>query len=465
MSSNLPAALGGDPTREPGTYRTTPEVDQREVDYTSAQILTGDWEPDATKGGLPIRGGLELHPRVAEALGVEQAALAAEFADVHAHGQEVTAIPCNNGTHAIRVAMTAFTKIADRLGVKVPEPGDEVLVPALTWQATAGAILRRNLIPVLVDIDPDTLCLDPAAAEAAVTERTAGMIPVHLYGQMAEMDKLLPIASKHAFVVGEDCAHAHGAIYAGLAAGTLGHFGSTSWQGSKKISSQEGGMIVIGPEAYARNPAAYEEMADQVISMVTCGRRVGTSLKLQADNDRMQGVIAALGRAQLIRFPEQHRIGLATFAEVDRVIAGLPGMRAFPRQDRVDVPPGYKKLVRFILGEWGGMTLDQIARAYEAQLGCEFARIYHPLAGTPDPRYENGNPYYPNSDPALRISEDHWRRIDRGGYRAPNAWDAFETVLGIEHAAGLDGNFPEHFAEATRIIQANSRRLARELTA
>ena len=139
-----------------------------------------------------------------------------------------------NGTVTLEMAMLA-------LGVG---PGDEVIVPAHTWLATGEAVVYRGATPVIVDIEPDTLCMDPERIEEAITPKTKAIIPVHLYGSMADMDRILPIARKYGLAVIEDCAHAHGGLWDGKHVGTIGDVGSFSFQQSKLLSSGEGGACI-----------------------------------------------------------------------------------------------------------------------------------------------------------------------------------------------------------------------------
>jgi L-glutamine:2-deoxy-scyllo-inosose/3-amino-2,3-dideoxy-scyllo-inosose aminotransferase len=122
--------------------------------------------------------------------------------------------------------------------------GDEVIVPALTWIATAMAVHYVGAKPVFVDIEPDTLCLDPKAAAAAITSKTAAIIPVHIYGSMANLDEILKLAKRHNLAVIEDCAHMQGGKWNQRGVGSHGHVGSFSFQQSKTLSSGEGGICL-----------------------------------------------------------------------------------------------------------------------------------------------------------------------------------------------------------------------------
>lgn len=137
------------------------------------------------------------------------------------------------------------------LGVHGIGEGDEVIVPALTWPATAMAALYVGATPVFADIEAATLCLDPAAFEAAITPRTRAVIPVHLYGGMADLEAIQEIATKHGIVVIEDCAHAQGGRWNGRGLGSHGAVGSFSFQQSKTMASGEGGICITNDEDLA----------------------------------------------------------------------------------------------------------------------------------------------------------------------------------------------------------------------
>jgi len=144
------------------------------------------------------------------------------------------AIATNNGTTALHAALLA-------LGV---DPGDEVLVPTLTYVATANTVVYCGARPIFVDSEPRTMNLDPNRIEERITERTKGIIVVHLYGHPANMDPILEIARRRSLFVLEDAAEAHGALYRGRMVGSLGDAATFSFFGNKIITTGEGGMIV-----------------------------------------------------------------------------------------------------------------------------------------------------------------------------------------------------------------------------
>src|SRR5882757_632332 len=123
-------------------------------------------------------------------------------------------------------------------------PGDEVIVPPITFAATATAVVRLGAVPVFSDIEGTSFNLDPLLLEEAITPRTRAIIPVHFAGHPANMDELLRISQQHGLIVIEDCAHAHGAAWRGRKVGSFGAFGSFSFQQSKNMTAGEGGILV-----------------------------------------------------------------------------------------------------------------------------------------------------------------------------------------------------------------------------
>jgi perosamine synthetase len=149
------------------------------------------------------------------------------------------ALAVSNGTVALHLALVA-------LGIG---PGDEVIVPDLTFAAPVNAVLHSGATPVLVDVDQRTMAIDPKAVLAAITNRTRGIVPVHLYGHPADMTSLMAIADKHRLLVVEDCAEALGSRCKGKHVGTFGHASTFSFFGNKTITTGEGGMVLFKDRA------------------------------------------------------------------------------------------------------------------------------------------------------------------------------------------------------------------------
>ena len=145
------------------------------------------------------------------------------------------ALAVSNGTVALHLALKAFD-----IG-----PGDEVIVPDLTFAATINSVLHAGATPVIVDVDPLTWNIDPEAITAVITPRTRAIMPVHLYGQPADMDAIMALAERHNLIVIEDAAEAAGTLYKGRPCGSIGHAGTFSFFSNKVITTGEGGMVVF----------------------------------------------------------------------------------------------------------------------------------------------------------------------------------------------------------------------------
>ena len=143
-------------------------------------------------------------------------------------------IACTNGTAAIEIMISA-------LGIGL---GDEVIVPDFTFVATASAVLLHGALPVFVDVDRDTYCINPQKVKAAITERTRAIIAVHLAGHPADLDALQEIADQYGLHLLEDCAHAHGSEWKGKKVGAFGKAGTFSFQQSKLMTAGEGGILL-----------------------------------------------------------------------------------------------------------------------------------------------------------------------------------------------------------------------------
>lgn len=196
------------------------------------------------------------------------------------------ALAVSNGTTGLHLALAA-------LGLG---PGDEVIIPDLTFVATANAVAYTGATPVLADIDAETLCLDPVSVKALITPRTRAIIPVHLYGHPADMDALTEIADARGIAVIEDAAEAHGAEYRGRRVGGLGQCGVFSFYGNKVITTGEGGMLTTDDADFWQRA---KRLRDHAMSPT---RRYFHEER--GFNYRITNLQAALGVAQLERIDD-----------------------------------------------------------------------------------------------------------------------------------------------------------------
>lgn len=235
-----------------------------------AKPLIGDEEIEAVT--RVMRSGMM-------AQGPEVAAFETEFSEHFRLGRACVAV--NSGTSGLHLGLLAS-------GVKA---GDEVIVPSFTFAATANSVALTGATPVFADVDRDSFCLDPASVEAAITERTVGIMPVHLYGHPANMTALAAIAEKHGLKLFEDAAQAHGASLNGTPVGAFGAFGMFSLYPTKNMTSGEGGMVSCADAETERGLRLYRNQ----------GMEKQYHNEVVGFNNRMTDIHAAIGRVQLTK--------------------------------------------------------------------------------------------------------------------------------------------------------------------
>ncbi len=369
------ALFGGPPVLRPGQARRWPLLSQ--ADYAAVRRVLD-------RGVLSGLGASELK------------ALEAEFA---ASVGTRFCLATNSGTAALHIALAAA-------GVG---RGDEVIVPALSFIATAQAVLHQGAVPVFADIDPKTYTLDPAAVAARITARTRALVPVHLHGLPAEMDALSALADGAGLTVIEDAAQAHGARYRGRAVGTLGQMAAFSLNSTKNLPAGEGGLFVTdSSELNARagrvrfnglDPAPewdplrpLDEGADSLATTTGWMYLPGE-------------LTAAVARAQLRRLPETTTRSQRNAARLTTRLAELPGVEppTVPA-DRIHVFHKYR--VR-LDPERAGVKLspsafrDLVLRALSAE-GVE-AVLWQTVPLPAHPLFASREPY-PEAQAALDAS-------------------------------------------------------------
>ncbi len=331
------AINGGIPVREK-EWPKWPVVGEREVDLITEVTKSGNWSFAGPKE-------LEFAKKFASYCGVK-------------YGECI-----GNGTETLEIALKA-------LGIL---PGDEVIVPALTWIATASSVLMVNAVPVFVDIDPDTYCIDPDKVKEAITEKTKAIIPVHLFGCMADMDRIMEIAKKHNLAVIEDCAHTHGSIWKDKKAGSIGNIGSFSFQQSKVMTSGEGGIVVTDDE----------ELAERCFSYKNCGRiRKETSQNVLGWNYRMTEFQAAILLAQLERFDEINARKTENAKYLSQKLSQIEGIEPMKNDPRVTRQTYYCYICRYDSSQFKDVSIRRIREALTKE-GILHWGLYGPVYKSP----------------------------------------------------------------------------------
>jgi dTDP-4-amino-4,6-dideoxygalactose transaminase len=345
MTSPQLAVNGGEPVRR-RPWPTWPEWDETDAQAMAEVVRSGEWfSPSGTR---------------ANAFGETYAAF---------HGARYGA-PCTNGTQAIEIALRA-------VGVKA---GDEVIVPPYTFIATASACVQVNAVPVFADIDPDTYNLDPRAAEAAITDRTAAIIAVHIGGCPADLDAFRDLAQRRGLRLIEDAAQAHAAEWRGQRVGALGDAGTFSFQASKNLNAGEGGIVLT-------NQADVYERAWSIINVgrVRDGGRYEHALL--SGNYRMTEWQGALLLSQMRRLEAQTRQRNANALNLADQLAELPGIRPLKRDERVTCHAYHLFIFRYDAAPFGGLPRQDFMSALRAEgIPCSpgYTPLYRENAFRPD---------------------------------------------------------------------------------
>lgn len=282
-----------------------------------------------------------------------------EFADF---SESRAAVSVANGTVALHLALLALDVA----------PGDEVIVPSLTYVATANAVRYVGGEPLFVDVDPATWCIDPAAIEAAITPQTRGVIAVHLYGHPADMDAINAVAARHGLWVVEDAAEAHGARYKGRAAGSLATIATFSFYGNKILTSGEGGAVTVNDPELERRVRLFRGQG------VDPERRY--FFPVVGYNYRLTNVACALLCAQLERWPELEAARRRVFDEYRDHLGDVPGIGLQPVADWAQ--RAYWLFCITVDEERFGMSRDDLATALDAD-GIETRPFFYPLHRLP----------------------------------------------------------------------------------
>ena len=346
-----------------------------------------------------------------------------EFAKRH---DVLDSVAVTNGTVTLLLCLRA-------IGIK---PGDEVIIPALTWIATATSVLEANAVPVMVDVDFRTGCIDPNAVRAAITPRTVAIIPVHLYCCMANMDSIVQIADRHGLAVIEDCAHAHGAKWNQKSAGSIGTLGSFSFQSSKVMTAGEGGAVISNDRV----------LNDKIFSMRNCGRNSkNRGTPILGGNHRMtewQGAVL-LGQLKLL---DTHLLQREkNLVRLRKLLSDMTAIKPFEDQPEVIQRPWYRLGFHYDKALAKGVPLMDFIQAVRAE-GVPIEAPYPPL-------YRNALYHTDNMS---------WYPENIRKFHCPTAEDlAYERVFNLPHEILLGtAQDLEDVVRAFRKVLANSKEAA-----
>lgn len=398
VATGVPEAEGPDlPRRMNGTGYVIPllDADRRPIAY--ATPARGRRIPIAE----PMLGGNEL-AYVTECIKTNWISSQGTFvrrfeSDFAARLGAPHAVAVSNGTVALHLALKAFD-----IG-----PGDEVIVPDLTFAATINAVLYAGATPVIVDVDARSWNIDPEAVAAALTPRTRAIIPVHLYGQPADMDAIMALAERHDLIVIEDAAEAAGSSHKGRPCGTIGHAGTFSFFSNKLITTGEGGMVVFGDARAAEHAKILRDHG-----MDPAKRYWHNEIGF---NYRLTNLQAAIGCAQL----EQIDGFLKRKIEIAQAYrARLGQIDGLTLPAEIDgLTNSYWVFSLIADGARFGFTRDQFM-AQLAKAGIETRPLFYPLHHMPPYQAYAKGQEFPNAT-----------RLSRDGFSLPSAVSLGEAEI------------------------------------
>ncbi len=411
MSEQL-AILGGKPAKT-SPFPAWPQFDEREEKALLEVLHSGVWWRTP---------------------GTKTLAFEEEFA---AYQQAKYGIACTNGTAALEIVMAG-------LGIGL---GDEVIVPDFTFVASASAVLFVGAMPVMVEIDPETYCIDPEKIEAAITPRTKAIVAVHVAGHPADLDRLQEIARIHNLFLVEDSAHAHGSEWKGHKVGSIGTVGTFSFQASKLMTAGEGGIVVTNNE----------DLAVRMRSVHDCGRMPGEwfyAHYMYGSNYRMTEWQGAVLSQQLSRLDEQAARRTRNAAYLNQALPEIEGIRPQKQDPRVTRNGNYCYIFHYDPGAFGGLPTEEFIRALEAE-GIPTQASYPPVR-----RLD----VFQNGEFRKRLAPDHAREpFPFLQAEFPHSDDAAANTVWLVHRTLLGSQ--EDTAEiekAIQKIQCNAKDLIKE---
>lgn len=414
------AVHGGEPLRV-REWPVWPQPAPGALDALTEVLGSGRWSLSG-----PYRGVLSAERRFAR-----------RWADYH---DVQHCVPTASGTASLMVALEAC-------GVGA---GDEVIIPGLTWVANATTVVGVNAVPVPVDVDPDTLCIDPVAVERAITPRTAAIVIVHLYSAVADLDALVDVANRHGIPLIEDCAQAHGATYRGRRVGTFGAMGTYSMQHSKLLTSGEGGAVVTSSAELARRSEhlradgrayAGEAPLPGAMELTQTGELMGS-------NRCLSEFQAALLLAQLDVLDEQNARRAANAKLLDAALAQV-GLRPQRTAEGTTQRTYYEWAAWLDDPQLAAVGGPAVAAAVSAELGTGAVTASYPAFTT--------NPLY---RPETRRRFDGHGGLDLSGCQLPVSEEAARRVVTLHHSMLLgDERDMQDIAEAFEKVRACSEQL------
>lgn len=300
-------------------------------------------------------------------------------------------LACTNGTVALEVALHAA-------GV---QPGDEVIVPALSFVVSASAVLPVGGVPVFADCDPRTLQPDPDAIEAAITPRTRAIVIVHFGGYPADLDRIVPMAQRHGVALVEDCAHAQGSQWRGRGVGSYGDYGTFSFQQSKALTCGEGGLVLCHSQDHWHRAYRYHNLG-------RFEEKGFYDFYVESSNCRLTDLQGALLNTQFERLKEHVPRKMEAAAFLGQHLRRMGGLEPLPQDARVTRRGFYWFLMQYRAEAFGGVSRDAFRQAMAAEgvpLWQGYGRAIHEYPLFREWQSRDGSGTHPYATTSCPVSE------------------------------------------------------------
>jgi L-glutamine:scyllo-inosose aminotransferase/L-glutamine:2-deoxy-scyllo-inosose/3-amino-2,3-dideoxy-scyllo-inosose aminotransferase len=425
-SDNL-ALLGGEPVRKT-PWPIWPRADENTERLLKDVLYSGRW----TISGYYV--GKKPYER--------------QFAEAFAEFNNVPyCVPTASGSSALKIALAALDVGYNK----------KVLVPGLTWVACASSVIGLGAVPILVDIEPDTLCMSLESAKKSITKNTAAIMLVHLYSRVADLDGFLKISEETGIPIIEDCSQAHGALWKGQRVGTFGRIGVFSMQQSKILTCGEGGAVIT------KDKDLYEKMQE----FRADGRRYKSGIinpgemeleeigSVQGNNHCMSEFQAAILLDRLQHLDEESKIREKNARHLNSLLVQSGDLSPLVPSPETNRAAYYQYCVRVNIKAFDNIPIDLIAQALTAELGILIKPVYTSL--------NRHVLYNPLSSPHIVLEQKN-SKYNPKYFNLPNAEKASMECVAIPHQILLGSEEEmENVARAFKKIKMNHKALLKQM--
>lgn len=326
-------------------------------------------------------------------------------------------VPCSSGTAALTIALQALD-----IG-----PGDEVIVPGLTWVACASSVVNLGAVPIIVDVDPDSACLSVDSLRNAINKKTAAILMVHMYSSFCEIEAILDLAERKKVPVIEDCSQSHGASWKGEKVGRFGKIGVFSTQQSKLLTGGEGGLCVTNEKEIYNKMQQFRADGRMYKTEFSSSDRyeIEFSGTVSGQNLCMTEFSAAVLIEGLARLDQENQHRLVCYNTLIELLDEIQGVSPVACPDSIDLQTFYRLGLKIDLDSFNGLSTEEISSLLSMELKTDVKPPDIPM---------NRHPLYaPLKNRLFSQSSKSLLEINPNRFSLPGAEQAYETIITFPH--------------------------------